>query len=183
MGSDMARELGDDGWRWIRSLGVGGERGRSLKYPVLPLVSAILTPSAMLLQVTIDASTNLPVLTSMTRNISHKKIIHVAEDVQFHPAAAPARFVPISCQTLVATSYRPLYLHSGTIQTTIAYVSSNFGSGSGLSSLLRGRIEQYGAGRFERNARNVRAMEMNPVCRFSRILTARFIDRHEKGCP
>lgn len=43
----------------------------------------------------------------------------------------------------------------GTTQYTTAHVSSNFGSGSGLTSLLRGRIEQYGASRFERNAKNV----------------------------
>lgn len=72
----------------------------------------------------------------MTRNISHKKIIHVAEGAEFHPAAAPAR--------------------RGTTQLTTAYVSSHFGSGSGLSSLVRGRIEKYGAGRFEKNARNAR---------------------------
>lgn len=86
-------------------------------------------------EVTIDASTGQPHLTSMTRNISHKKLIHVAESAEFHPAAGPSR---------------------GTAQLTTAYVSSNFGSGSGLSSLLRGRIEQYGASRFERNAKNAR---------------------------
>lgn len=45
-------------------------------------------------QVTIDAATNQPVLKSMTRNISHKKIIHVAEGTEFHPAGT-ARYLSL----------------------------------------------------------------------------------------
>ncbi|KAJ9126393.1 hypothetical protein QFC24_002131 [Naganishia onofrii] len=70
-------------------------------------------------------------LKSMTRNISHKKLMHVAEGTELE-SAAPFR------------------------QHTTALISSNFGSDSRLSSFARGRIENWGAARFEGNSERAR---------------------------
>ncbi|KAJ9099886.1 hypothetical protein QFC21_003891 [Naganishia friedmannii] len=73
-------------------------------------------------------------LKSMTRNISHKKLMHVTEGTELE-SAAPFR---------------------GTYQHTTALISSNFGSDSRLSSFARGRIENWGAARFEGNSERAR---------------------------
>lgn len=81
-------------------------------------------------QVTFQGST--PRLTSTTRNISHKKIMSVIEGTELVSAG----------------------VDRGTLHKTSAYIVSDFGGT--LGSLVRGRIESWGAGRFEGNAETAR---------------------------
>ncbi|KAI5452549.1 hypothetical protein NCC49_000711 [Naganishia albida] len=85
-------------------------------------------------EVWVDPRTGELRLKSMTRNISHKKLMHVAEGTELESAAP----------------------NSGTYQHTTALISSNFGSDSRLSSFARRRIENWGAARFESNAERAR---------------------------
>lgn len=62
---------------------------------------------------------------------------------------------------------------SGTYQHTTALISSNFGSDSRLSSFARGRIENWGAARFESNAERASRVHIGMIKNLPCFLQAR----------
>jgi hypothetical protein len=98
-----------------------------------------------------------PRLVSTTRNISHKKIMSVLEGTELVSAGADRCVLRprwlVRCACVRKADGRDGRKNSGTLHRTTAHIVSDFGGG--WSSLVRSRIESWGAGRFEGNAETV----------------------------